>query len=118
MANTNNVGDLVSRAWQQHREGKTETAIEEFQKIVGMHPKDIDANYGLGLTQKARGDNEAALKSFKNALELISESQKVYDSTRNTDPEMENVKTPEDDRFQMLSRMVNQRLTELEKGIS
>lgn len=116
MANSNNVTELVSQAWQYHREGKIDAAIAEFQKIVGLHPKDIDANYGLALSQKVGGETEAAVKSFRNTLELIGESQKAYDSTRNTDSELDNVKTPEDDRFQMLSRMVRQRLAEIEKS--
>lgn len=114
MVNSSNVSELVSQAWQHHREGKNHDAIAAFETIVQQHPKDIDANYGLGLSQKSDGRDEAAVKAFRATLELIDENKKSYDSARETVADSENVRTPEDDRFQMLTRMVQQRLAELE----
>ena len=114
MVNSSNVSELVSQAWHHQRNGNTDTAIAEFEKIVNQHPRDIDAIYGLGLSQKTAGQHEAALKSFKTALELVEENKNSYEATRDPSQDGENVRTPEDDRFQMLSRMVQQRLAELQ----
>jgi tetratricopeptide (TPR) repeat protein len=115
MANTSETSELVSQAWNRQRQGNPDAAITEFQRIVQQHPKDIDANYGLALAQKAVGQTEAAIKTFKNTLELIEDSRNIYESTRERTGEQDNIKTPEDDRYMMLSRMVRQRLAELEK---
>lgn len=115
MAAQSNVSELISRAWNLQREGKASAAVIEFQKIVQQYPKDIDAAYGLGLAQKTSGQIEDAIRTFTNALSLINDSKQTYEASRSRSPEQENIKTPEDDRFQMLSRMVNQRLSELQK---
>lgn len=114
MASQNNVSELVSRAWNLQREGQSSTAVTEFQKIFQQHPKDIDAAYGLGLAQKASGHVEDAIRTFQIALELIEDNKRTYEASRSRSPEQDNIKTPEDDRFQMLSRMVKQRLAELQ----
>lgn len=111
----NNLSESVSRAWNHQREGHADTAVAEFQKLVQQNPRDIDANYGLALAQKKVGQTEAAIKTFKNTLELIAESKKAYESSRTRSDELDMIKTPEDDRFMMLNRMVQQRLAELEK---
>jgi DNA-binding SARP family transcriptional activator len=116
MANQSNTSELVSSAWNLQREGRASAAVTEFQKLVQQHPKDIDANYGLALAQKTSGQVEDAIRTFKNTLELIEDSKKSYEASRVRNPEQDNIKTPEDDRFQMLSRMVNQRLAELQKA--
>ena len=116
MASQSNVSELVSRAWNLQREGKASAAVTEFQKIVQQHPKDIDAAYGLGLAQKSAGQIEDAIRTFTNALGLINDSKQMYESSRVRNPEQDNIKTPEDDRFQMLNRMVSQRLAELQKA--
>lgn len=114
MASQSNVSELVSRAWDLLREGKASAAVIEFQKIVQQHPKDIDAAYGLGLAQKVAGQVEDAVRAFTNAQELINDNKQIYESSRVQNPEQDNIKTPEDDRFQMLNRMVKQRLDELQ----
>lgn len=113
MVNSNDVSERVSQAWQQLRVGKPDAAVTEFEKLVQQNPRDIDCHYGLGLSQRAAGQPEAARKTFKTALELIDESKKSYDATLDPQQDSENVRTPEDDRFLMLSRMVSQRLAEL-----
>ena len=114
MASENNASSLVAQAWNYHREGKAAAAVAEFEKVVQQYPQDIDANYGLGLSQKAAGQTAAAINTFKHTLEIISESQKKEDAQRNVDDE--NVRTPEDDRLLMLQRMVNQRLAETQSS--
>ena len=115
MAEQDTIRDLVSKAWNYQREGKADTAAAEFEKIVQKYPQDIDANYGLGLALKSAGQVDKAMEAFKTALELVAESKKTYDATKEQQsPEQETIKTPEDDRFMMLSRMVSQRLSELQ----
>ena len=114
MAEQDTIRDLVSKAWNYQREGKPDTAAAEFEKIVQKYPQDIDANYGLGLALKSAGQIDRAVKSFKTTLELVAESKKTYDATKDQSSDQDTIKTPEDDRFMMLSRMVNQRLAELQ----
>lgn len=113
MATQNTATDLVSQAWNQLRTGRADAAVTEFQKIVQQYPKDIDANYGLGLAQRATHHDEAAYQTFQKTLELVEESKNTYESERVPNPETDAIKTPEDDRFMMLKRMVSQRLSEL-----
>ncbi len=114
MATQNNVSNLITQAWNHQREGRAAAAVTEFEKIVQQHPQDVDANYGLGLAQKAAGQTAAAINTFKQTLVIISESQKKEDAQRNTDEDY--VKTPEDDRLMMLQRMVSQRLIETQNS--
>ncbi|MBZ0299807.1 MAG: tetratricopeptide repeat protein [Anaerolineae bacterium] len=115
MATQSPVSDLLSRAWNYQRDGRSDAAITEFQKIIQQYPKDIDANYGLALAQKAVGQKEAAVATFRVALDLIDQSKQAYEASRERTADTDNIKTPEDDRFQMLDRMVKQRLAELEQ---
>lgn len=111
MSNQNNVAERVGQAWHHHREGRNDTAIAEFEAILKQNPNDIDANYGLALAQKKAGKTAAARQSFQNTLRLVEDAREVYTASRSD----QNIKTPEDDRFMMLSRMVKQRLAELDR---
>jgi tetratricopeptide (TPR) repeat protein len=114
MASQNNVSELVTQAWNHQREGRAAAAVSEFEKLVKQHPQDVDVNYGLGLSQKAAGQTAAAISTFRHTLEIIGDSMKIENANRSV--ELENVKTPEDDRLMMLQRMVKQRLAEAEKS--
>ena len=116
MADQDNVRERISKAWHHHREGRASDAMKEFQTIVQQFPKDIDANYGLGLAQKNSGDVDGAIKSFKNALELIVQSKQSYEASHEQSQDPDHIKTPEEDRFMMLTRMVKQRLSELQQS--
>ncbi len=113
MANQNSNAERIGQAWNHHREGRNDASIAEFEAILKQNPSDIDANYGLGLAQRVAGRKEAAIESFQRAYQLVEQAKGAYQSTRTSAQNETNVKTPEDDRFQMLSRMVKQRLTEL-----
>ncbi len=110
----NNVQALVGQAWGHHREGHPETALAEFQKLVRQYPNDIDVNYGLGLSQKLTGHTEEAIQSFNHTLKLIDENQNTRTAQQAGLPDEDNVRTPEDDRLNMLQRMTKQRLSELQ----
>jgi hypothetical protein len=114
MASQNNVSELITQAWNHQREGRAAAAVGEFEKLVTQYPQDIDANYGLGLSQKATGQTAAAISTFTRTLEIIGDSMKKEDANRSA--ELENVRTPEDDRLMMLQRMVKQRLSEMQNS--
>ena len=101
----------VTQAWDQLRGGRADQALKQFEATVADHPEDIDAVYGLGLAQLKLKYRDDAIESFNKALSLISQGQGslVFEEDR----QQEHVRTPEEDRFLMLTRMVQQRLEEL-----
>lgn len=111
MSNQNSTAERVGQAWHHHREGRNDASIAEFEAILKQHPTDIDALYGLGLAQKSAGRPDAALQAFSRALQLVEEMHVAHLSTRKESET--SIKTPEDDRFTILVRMVRQRLAEL-----
>lgn len=60
-----------ARAWHYHMVGRHDHAIEAFNEILMKEPDDIDALYGLGLAQKAAGQHDTALKSFRRVMEIL-----------------------------------------------
>lgn len=90
--------DAVARAWQLHRDGRQNDAINGYEAVLRAAPDNIDAEYGLGLAQRSANMKEAALESFTRANKLIAR-------------ELEN--NPTISRFQMLQRMTQQRISEL-----
>ncbi len=106
MPNENIAAD-IGRAWRYQREGKSDSAIGEFERILKQDANNIDANYGMGLAQRSVGKKENAVKYFQQALELV----KAGAAARNHTPGERNMS--EDDRLMMLTRMLQQRLAEL-----
>jgi tetratricopeptide (TPR) repeat protein len=98
MANEN-VAVQIGQAWRSHREGNNEAAVDQFGRILRTVPDSIDANYGLGLANRALGNHAAATEAFQRALDMTDRA----DSTSQEDR----------DRFMMLSRMIKQRLEEI-----
>ncbi len=114
MSVQSSTSEKVGQAWNHYREGRADAAAKEFEAILRQNPEDIDASYGLGLAQKATGQLELASKTFETTLEFVNTAKLEYESTRQVQLEENNVKTPEDDRFMMLDRMVRQRLAEVQ----
>ncbi|MCY4526647.1 MAG: tetratricopeptide repeat protein [Anaerolineaceae bacterium] len=110
-----NVGEEVRRAWQQQRDGNSTAAMDAFAAIVQAHPDDIDARYGLGMSQKATGHRDGAIQSFREALALVESGQQAQVDQRESSSE-DYIRTPEDDRLTMMARMLNQRIAETEGG--
>lgn len=117
MSNTGSIAERIGQAWIYHRDKRYSEALAEFEAILKQHPDDIDANYGRGLVQKALGQVDAAAASFRQSLALVEQARKEYERTREELHPHDNVKTPEDDRFTMLIRMTNQRLSEVTASI-
>jgi len=107
----------IGRAWRYQREGQADTAIKEFEKILQHEPDNIDANYGMGLAQRAAGHHQAAIAAFQHALEIVNKNDSAGRIAREAaanDFQTERIKpnTAEDDRYMMLTRMLKQRLAE------
>jgi Flp pilus assembly protein TadD len=106
--------ERIGEAWQLHRMNNNPAAITIFQEILDKNPKDIDALYGLGLAQRAYGENNAAIDTFEQALEVAQNGLKAFDNSLMLDGKVSNSpNTDQDDRFLMLSTMIKQRLAEL-----
>lgn len=112
MSTQSNTADKINAAWRYQREGRTDAAIKEFQAVLAQNPDDIDANYGLGLSQRVAGNTADAVKLFEKTLEIVNRAKADYDATRTTEQLESHIKTPDDDRLMMLTRMIKQRLEE------
>jgi len=107
----------IGRAWRYQREGNADTAIKEFERILRQEPDNIDANYGMGLAQRAAGHQQAAIEHFQHALDIVDKNDTAGRNAREAaanDFQTERIKpnTAEDDRYMMLTRMLKQRLAE------
>lgn len=96
----------IGDAWQQHRMGNNDSAIQSFRDILSSSPGDIDALYGLGLAQRANGDADGAVETFNKALTVAQEGLDLNSKSND-------LNTMSDDRFLMLHQMISQRLEEL-----
>lgn len=90
--------DAIARAWALHREGRQNDAINAFETVTKRAPDNIDALYGLGLAQRAAGDKEGARATFQQCFALLTAALEGAPGT---------------DRFEMLQRMVEQRIEEI-----
>jgi tetratricopeptide (TPR) repeat protein len=111
------VAAQIGQAWRLQREGQNDSAIKEFEKILKQEPDNIDANYGMGLAQRAAGRQQAALEHFQHALDIVDQRDSAGRIAREaaaSDFQTERIKpnTAEDDRYMMLTRMLKQRLSE------
>lgn len=92
--------EQLSKAWELHRAGKYAEAITTFDEIVKLAPDHLDAVYGRGLSERTSGKFAAALASFEEAVRLARAALAV---------------TPGIDRYEMLERMSEQRISELQQ---
>ncbi|MGB7341718.1 MAG: tetratricopeptide repeat protein [Phototrophicaceae bacterium] len=113
---TMHTEERVGEAWKQHRMGNNSGAIEIFQDILSQRPGHLDALYGLGLAQRAEGKLDLATETFNKAAQLNAEALAALETQSVVDGHKGNndLDTYEDDRFMMLSRMISQRLEEIE----
>lgn len=89
----------INEAWKAHYAGQHDAAIERFKQVVSAAPEHIDANWGLGLAYRARGDRENALKVFQIVKTLVT--TKI------------NEETDQRERYFMLNRMVTQQIEQM-----
>lgn len=95
---TETYADQLGQAWAALRQNKAQEAASGFQQILKAAPDHIDALYGLGISHRDSGQIESARTTLQKALELARK---------------ELAAAPGTDRFMMLDRMLQQRLTEL-----
>ncbi|RMG89508.1 MAG: tetratricopeptide repeat protein [Chloroflexi bacterium] len=108
----------IGEAWHLHRQGKNQEALKAFEDVLGMAPTHVDAHYGIGLVYRSLGENNKAIEAFKKALTLAEEAYKA--SRRVSEAEgvyTNDLRTNEDDRYMILTRMIKQRLESLGESI-
>ncbi len=114
--------DLAARigeAWRMHREGRNDDAIAEFERILKEDSDNVDAYYGLGLAQRARGNQPAAKSAFEQALILVDKAEAARRTHAAAEGRHEDAVGWSDERdnsfdhFLMMKRMIGQRLNEL-----
>ncbi|HEX2906641.1 MAG TPA: hypothetical protein VHO69_07270 [Phototrophicaceae bacterium] len=103
------IAAQIGQAWRYQREDKAEAAIAEYERILRQDPENVDASYGMGLAQRTAGKYEVATKYFQQTLKLVEAAIVARRGTT----EIFVANTPEDDRLMILTRMVKQRLAEL-----
>jgi len=86
----------LGQAWANLRQGDAANAISGFEQILKSAPNHIDALYGLGLTRVVQGQNEAAQTTFQQCLDLVEKERTAGFN----------------DRWEMLQRMLKQRIKE------
>ena len=95
--NPSDAKTLLAQAWANHRDGRNEAAVTEFDRILRDAPNDIDANYGLGLVQRSLGRYDQAIASFEKVKSLVAKALEAE---------------PGLDRWEMLQRQCDQRIAE------
>lgn len=101
MAKNQDYAEQLGRAWALHRKGQNDEAIHEFSGLLQTSANNMDALYGLGLSQRSSGQLEAALVTFERCYAQVSEALATH---------------PHEDRYQMLDTMTQQRIDELKQG--
>ena len=107
--------ERIGAAWRLHRDGDNSGAVRMFQDIIASTPDSVDARYGLGLAQKALGDNGAAADSFRQALSITEQALSAVQLASQAEGHHgdNDLDTNFDDRYMMLTRMLNQRVNEV-----
>lgn len=72
--------------------------MKEFNAILNRDVNHIDALFGLALAQRSSGQKELARENFQKAAALVSAALD---------------QNPGEDRYEMLGRIIEQRLEEL-----
>jgi tetratricopeptide (TPR) repeat protein len=94
----NENAEKIGAAWALHRQGKNDKAIEAFYAVARADSNSYDALYGLGLAQRAAGMKDGAVKSFQDSLSIVNKLLMTH---------------PGEDRYEIMQRMISQRLAEL-----
>lgn len=103
------ISQKIGDGWALQSKGDAQGAVQAFQNIIGQDVDQVDAYYGLGLSLRIAGDKVAAKAAFEKAL-LISERELA--ALRGSRGKNE-LGTSRDDRFMMLIRMLEQRISEV-----
>lgn len=109
------AAEKVGQAWRLHRDGDNQGAARAFEDIIASHPDSVDALYGLGLTRKATGDFAAAAAAFQQALDTSERAVAALKVTAQAEGQLgdNDLESNADDRYMMLTRMLEQRLADV-----
>ena len=108
------IAAQIGQAWRFQRDGKADAAIAEYERILRQDADNIDANYGMALAQRTAGKYEAAIKYFERSKTLVDTAVAGRSRARG---DTLAANTPEDDRYMMLTRMIKQRLAEINAAL-
>lgn len=110
---TMDLAGRIGSAWRLHRDGGNQDAIRMFEEIIRDRPDSVDAHYGLGLAQKALGDDSAAAGAFQQALDLVEATQSADAFEAEAAGPADANGPNSEDRYMMLTRMLKQRLEDV-----
>lgn len=96
MANQD-YAEQVGQAWSLYRKGQHDAAAKGFEDVLSRASDNIDANFGMGLVRRSQGDKAGSLKFFEAARTLVDQALEAE---------------PGSDRWEILQRMVQQRIAE------
>lgn len=102
MEQSKNIDVRIGEAWKAHYQGQDKLAIEQFTSLVKEVPDNVDAHWGLALSYRDAGDLGNAAQSFETAKSMIAARL-----------EGQGDESAERERYVMLSRMVEQQITQL-----
>ena len=107
--------EKIGRAWRLHREGDNQGAIRLFEEVIAASPDSVDAHYGMGLAFKSMGNMQSAADSFQRALSVTEQALSAVQLTSHAEGQhgANDLDTNIDDRYMMLTRMLNQRLEDV-----
>ena len=107
--------ERVGSAWRAHRDGNNSDAISQFDEIINISPENVDAHYGKGLALKADGDIFGAAEAFRAALGYAEAALDAVQTASSVEGHhgLNDLDTSDDDRYMMLTRMIQQRLDDL-----
>ena len=100
----NPIDHEIGEAWKAHRQGFQDTAIQQFREILDRDPGNLDALYGLGLAEKAAG-NEAEAKQIFLHLQAQIDGVSAEEAASGTPG-----------RYFMLANMVKQQIRQIDQG--
>ncbi|MEO1428204.1 MAG: tetratricopeptide repeat protein [Cyanobacteria bacterium J06633_8] len=75
---SDNIGDRLRFAIQEHRANRLEAAEKAYQQVLGIQPKHVEALYGLGMLAQQRGELEQGEEFLSSAVEKQPDSVKIW----------------------------------------
>jgi len=71
----------VDKGWSHFSRHEFDQAMETFEQAASLDGQSIDAQYGLGVAARAKGDKARARQAFEKALALAEVSLDVAKAT-------------------------------------
>ena len=71
MPEPEDVDGYVRRGYVFYSRHMYKEAETDFRNAVSLNPEAVDAIYALGMTLKAQREDDAAIKAFQRAIELL-----------------------------------------------